>query len=190
MSDKKYRLTEGLCCLASITNVGPSNLNVLGSCMVFQGSALRSEDMTSIIYCLLQNSPLEECGKHSTCFFTWVARGGQDVCHVMTSCFQDCLIKSLVAFSTGESLNEGLCSLPGLILCQSLWLWSASEPNPSLEGWLAAVGDSSKFLSRLYKTDFISFRLLLHWRFTQFSQWIFSVLALSPCGFYIHFRYQ
>lgn len=122
--------------------------------------------------------------------FTRVTRGGQDVCHVMTSCFQDCLIKSLVAFSTGESLNEGLCSLPGLILCQSLWLWSASEPNPSLEGWLAAVGDSSKFLSRLYKTDFISFRLLLHWCFTKFSQWIFSVLALSPCGFYIHFQYQ
>lgn len=105
-------------------------------------------------------------------------------------CFQGCLIKRLAAFSTGESLNEGLCSLPGLTQCQSLWLWSASEQNPSLEGWLAAMGDSSKFLSRLCKTHFISFWLLLRWCFTKFSQRIFSVLALSPCGFYINFLYH
>lgn len=105
-------------------------------------------------------------------------------------CFQGCLIKRLVAFSTSESLNEGLCSLPGLTQCQSLWLWSAGERNPSLEGWLAAMGDSSKFLSRLCKTNFISFWLLLHWSFTKFIQWVFSVLALSPCGFYIHFLYH
>lgn len=32
--------------------------------MVFQGSALRSVDIRNL-YCLLQDSPLEECGKHN-----------------------------------------------------------------------------------------------------------------------------
>lgn len=112
------------------------------------------------LYCLLQESPLEECGKHST--WCLLELPEEDRTAAMSWLLLSGLPNKKVAFSTGESLNEGLCSLPGLTQCQSLWLWSASEPNPSLEGWLAAVGDSSKFLSRLYQTDFISFWLLLY----------------------------
>lgn len=154
------------------------------------GISPESVDMTSGISVAYYKSHLWRNVANTApgAYSSYQRKTGQLPCHDF--CFQGCLIKRLVAFSTGESLNEGLCSLPGLIQCQSLWLWSASAPNPSLEGWLAAVDDSSKFLSRLYKTDFISFWLLLCWCFTKFSQWIFSVLALCPCGFYIHFLYQ
>lgn len=130
-----------------------------------------------------------EWGKHNTWFLLKLPEDDR------TSAISWLLLsglpnKKVPAFSTGESLNESLCSLPGLTQCQSVWLWSASGWNPSLEGWLAAMGDSSKFLSRLCKTHFISFWLLLRWCFTKSSQWIFSELALSPCGFYINFLYH
>lgn len=155
MSDWKNRLTEELCCPAPATNVGPKFLVI---CM-FSVRAWSFRDQPWGQWTWHQESLLlitrfTSWGMWQTQRLVVQRRTGRLPCHDF--CFQGCLIKRFVAFST-ESLNEVLYSLPELIQCQSLWLWSASEPNPSWEGWLAAMGDSSKFLSRLCKTDFISF---------------------------------